>query len=227
MFLSTSRVYAVEPLRNCRLTTSDLRFDFYDDQETPGLSEAGVAESFPTAGEKSLYGATKLAGEIMVQEFGHAFQIPVLINRCGVLAGPWQFGRVDQGVVPYWVDAHVRQKPLKYIGFGGSGRQVRDVLHIDDLVDLVRLQLEKPSDFNGRIFNVGGGKEGSVSLRELTTLCEEVVGNKVEITPEQETRYADIPVYVTDNAAITAHCGWEPKRSPAQVVEDITRWLRS
>ena len=225
LFLSTSRVYAVEPLCCASFEVTDTRYELKDDQRIPGLSAAGVSEAFPTEGEKSLYGATKLAAEVMLAEFSHAFKIPILMNRCAVLAGPWQFGRVDQGVVPFWVESHLVGRPLSYIGFGGSGKQVRDVLHIEDLVELVLLQLGSPDKFVNRIFNVGGGHGNSVSLRELTALCQEVTGKTIPITPEQETRYADLPIFIADCNAINEFCGWRPKRSVATVVDDIARWL--
>jgi CDP-paratose 2-epimerase len=225
LFLSTSRVYEIEPLCHCSLREEEQRYAFAETQNSPGLSAAGVSERFSTDGEKSLYGATKLAAEVMLAEFGYAFKIPILINRCAVLAGPWQFGRVDQGVVPFWVESHLRGRPMRYIGFGGSGKQVRDILHIDDLVELVLAQLAEPDKFVGHVFNVGGGLDNSVSLLELTEICRRITGKETELTPEPETRYADLPIFIADCSAIKAHCGWQPKRDVATVVEDLPRWL--
>ena len=72
------------------------------------------------------------------------FGLPTVIDRCGVIAGPWQMGKVDQGVFTYWVLAHHFGRPLRYIGYGGTGKQVRDLLHVDDLVDLIDAQLARP-----------------------------------------------------------------------------------
>ena len=85
------------------------------------------------AGARTLYGATKLAAEHLLAEY----DVPWVVNRCGVIAGPWQMGKVDQGVFTYWALAHHFGRDLRYIGYGGTGKQVRDLLHVDDLVELV------------------------------------------------------------------------------------------
>jgi len=225
LFVSTSRVYPIEPLVQCRYTEGETRLLLADEQAVPGVSAHGVAEDFPIDGPRSFYGATKYAAEVMLAEYAHAFDLPVVLNRCGVIAGPWQFGKVDQGVTAFWVIAHMRQQALKYIGFGGTGKQVRDILHVADLTDLVELQVLRPEHFQGQVFNVGGGEASSVSLQELTTICEDVTGNRLEIGCEPETRYADVPIYITDNRRITAHCGWQPSRDVGDIVRDVHAWL--
>ena len=87
-----------------------------------------------------------------------------MIDRCGVIAGPWQMGRVDQGVFTFWLLHHHFERPLAYLGYEGSGLQVRDLLHIDDLVELIDEQLTDPERWNGFVGNVGGGRECSLSL---------------------------------------------------------------
>ena len=114
--------------------------------------------------------------------------MPAVIDRCGVIAGPWQMGKVDQGVFTHWMLAHHFGNPLSYIGFGGEGKQVRDLLHVEDLVDLVERQLLDPEAWDGRTVNVGGGRECSLSLRETTAICRELTGNEVPIEPVAETR---------------------------------------
>src|SRR5690606_37641735 len=96
-----------------------------------------------------LYGATKLSAEHMIEEFADSFGLAAVINRCGVIAGPWQMGKVDQGVFSWWLLSHLFGRDLAYIGHGGTGKQVRDLLHIDDLVDLVSLQLSDPEHWRG------------------------------------------------------------------------------
>ena len=228
IFLSTSRVYPIAPLLKCALSETPERFDFADPQEVPGLSKSGVSEEFPLSGARSLYGGTKFAAEVMLAEFADAFGIPVVVNRCGVLAGPWQFGKADQGIASFWTAAHMFGRSLKYIGFGGSGKQTRDILHIDDLLELIVAQIAEPARFAAIApMNVGGGLERSVSLRQLTEICRSVTGDSVTIEPEAETRYADIPVYISDCRKIERFCGWTPKRSVTQTVEDIRAWIES
>jgi len=225
IFLSTSRVYPVKPLLNCELREAETRFELLNSQKVSGLSEFGVSEEFPMVGARSLYGGTKYAAEIMLGEYRDAFSLPIVINRCGVLAGPWQFGKADQGIAAFWTAAHYLEKKLKYIGFGGSGKQVRDMLHIDDMIRLVIMQIENPAKFADEIYNVGGGNFSSASLLELTAICRSVTGKSIEITPEPEMRYADIPVYISDNRRITEFCSWQPEKSIEILIEDIYKWM--
>ncbi len=99
-----------------------------------------LAEDFSTRAPISLYGSTKLAAETLALEYGEAFDFPVWINRCGVLAGAGQFGTPDQGVFSYWIHAHARRHPLRFIGFDGTGQQTRDVFHPRDLTALRMLR---------------------------------------------------------------------------------------
>jgi CDP-paratose 2-epimerase len=228
IFLSTSRVYPIDPLVQGKFTETDTRFELCDEQTVSGLSSAGVAEDFPMEGARSLYGATKFAAEIMLAEYRHAFSLPVVINRCGVIAGPWQFGKADQGIAAFWTASHIFEKPLRYIGFNGKGKQVRDMLHIDDLIELVCLQLKEPEKFSSQsFFNAGGGLASSASLLELTGICENITGKKLDIKSEPETRYADIPVYITDNSKISAFCDWKPERKVETIIQDIAEWINS
>jgi CDP-paratose 2-epimerase len=87
----------------------------------------------------SLYGSSKLAVESIALEYGAAFDFSVWVDRCGVLAGPGQFGTPDQGIFSYWINAHLRRRALRYIGFDGAGKQVRDAFHPHDLHDLAAL----------------------------------------------------------------------------------------
>ncbi|MCG8699545.1 MAG: GDP-mannose 4,6-dehydratase, partial [Bacteroidales bacterium] len=175
---------------------------------------------------RSLYGASKLASELFVAEYNELFNIRTIINRCGVISGPWQMGKVDQGVVVLWLARHFWKKELRYIGYGGLGKQVRDVIDIQDLFHLIDYQIHNIDSLNGEIFNVGGGKNQSVSLLELTKMCEELTGNKINIKNQPENRKADIRIYITDNSKITSATGWEPKISSFQTLENIYHWLK-
>jgi CDP-paratose 2-epimerase len=225
VFLSTSRVYALAPLRGLRLEEGPTRLVPAPEQDLPGITAAGIDESFPTNEARSLYGATKLAGELFVQEYASAFGVPGVIDRCGVIAGAGQFGRSEQGVVALWVARHHFGLPLAYTGFGGEGKQVRDLLHPDDLFALLEAQIEAIDRISGRVFNVGGGPEGSVSMRELTDLCRAATEREVAIGRRAETSPVDIPWYVSDAAGAAAELGWRPDRTPADMVAEIAAWL--
>jgi CDP-paratose 2-epimerase len=225
VFLSTSRVYPHTRLAAVSLDETASRFAAAAGQEQPGVGPAGVSEAFPLDGPRTFYGATKLAAELLVGEYAHVFGLRTVVNRFGVIAGPWQMGKVDQGIVTFWLAAHRFGRPLTYLGFGGSGKQVRDLLHVDDAAELIALQLAEPEQFAGGTFNAGGGAERSVSLLELTALCRETTGREIPVTGSDETRPGDVPWYVSDCARVEALCGWRPSRTPAQVVADVDAWI--
>jgi CDP-paratose 2-epimerase len=225
LFLSTSRIYPIAPLNELPFTEAETRFRWDDDAGTPGFSRFGIAEAFPLHGARSFYGASKLAGEQLIEEYVYSYGMRALVNRCGVIAGPWQMGKVDQGVVTLWVARHYFGRPLSYNGFGGHGKQVRDILHVHDLFDLLLLQLEAPARWDGRVYNVGGGNDVSVSLRELTGLCVQETGKTVPIATVPETAAVDLRIYVTDARKAEADFGWRPTRDPARIVRDIRTWI--
>jgi CDP-paratose 2-epimerase len=225
VFLSTSRVYPVAALTRLALVERDTRFALANEQLVPGASARGIAETFPLDGTRSLYGATKLCSELLIQEYGAMYGLRYLINRCAVLTGPWQMGKVDQGVFALWVAMHHFGRGLSYIGWGGTGKQVRDLLHVADLADLLELQLERLETLNGGIFNVGGGVEGSLSLQETTALCQQITGNTVPIATVDVNRPADLPLYLSDCRRVSAATGWTPRHTPRDTLEDIHRWI--
>lgn len=226
VFLSTSRVYPIRTIENIRVEETATRFEISAQQSIPGVSRNGISELFPLAGSRSLYGATKLASELMVEEFHEMFGLKTVINRCGVLTGPHQMGKVDQGVVVLWMARHFWKKSLSYVGYGGLGKQVRDLLHINDLFDIVDRQMHHISHYDGQIFNIGGGRKVSASLQELTHFCQEISGNTISIESIAETRKADIRLYVSDCSRIHDLAGWEPQRSVQEIMTDIYDWIR-
>lgn len=225
VFLSTSRVYPVAPQVELALEETETRFELAAEQAVRGVSPRGISEDFPLEGSRTLYGATKLAAEMLIEEYREGLGVPAVIDRCGVIAGPWQMGKVDQGVFTHWMLAHHFGNPLSYIGFGGQGKQVRDLLHVEDLVDLVERQLLDPGAWDGRTVNVGGGRECSLSLRETTAICRQLTGNEVPITPVEETRQGDVPIYLSDCTKLFGLDEWRPRRSAEQVLADIHEWI--
>jgi CDP-paratose 2-epimerase len=225
LFLSTSRVYPVAALTALALVESDARFDLADEQVIPGASSRGISEGFPLDGARTLYGTTKLAAEHLIAEYVESFGMPAVVDRCGVIAGPWQMGKVDQGVFAYWLLAHHFGQPLAYIGFGGAGKQVRDLLHVDDLVELVDLQLAEPERWRGVVANVGGGAECSLSLLELTSLCRDITGKVVPVEASTASRPGDIPVYVSDCTRLLELTEWRPSADPKAILADTFEWI--
>ena len=225
LFLSTSRVYPLAALEALALEENQTRFELAANQRLPGASQTGISEEFPLAGARTLYGATKLAGELLIEEYRATYRLRAVVNRCGVIAGPWQMGKVDQGVFTYWMLAHHFGHDLRYIGFGGSGKQVRDLLHIDDLVELVEDQLTHAENWDGVTANVGGGRGCSLSLLETTALCAEITGRRIEVRQSKQSRPGDVPVYISDSRRLFRLSEWRPRRSARQVLEDIHAWI--
>lgn len=225
ILLSTSRVYSINPLAtlatvveaNALWPTPDARL------LPPGLTAAGLAEHFATTAPISLYGATKLASEAMALEYGETFGFPVFINRCGVLAGAGQFGRADQGIFAYWINSWLRKRPLKYLGFGGHGYQVRDCLHPRDLVPLLEKQFAAPKvAVTDRLANFSGGAASAMSLRQLSDWCEGRFGPHT-VAQDGTPRPFDIPWIVLDHAKATTIWGWKPATPTPVILEEIAR----
>ena len=184
-----------------------------------------INEEFEVLKPKSIYGFTKLASEMLIEEFAYAFKIKYIINRCGVLSGSLQFGKQDQGFVSLWVWHHMNKKKLRYIGYGGFGHQVRDVLHIQDLIDLIKIQIKKFNQINNQTFTVGGSTKSFTSLKNLTKICEVITGNKINFSKISKTSIYDIPYFITDNKKVTRTYGWKPKKKINNIVQDIYKWM--
>lgn len=227
LFLSTSRVYPIDLLNSIVATELPRRFAIADTQTIPGITVDGVSEAFPLDGARTLYGATKLASEILLQDYAHAYGLRYVINRCGVIAGPWQMGKVDQGVFTLWVAAHRFKRPLTYIGWGGEGKQVRDILYIDDLCELLDIESARMAELSGSTFNAGGSTFAALSLQETTRLCEMITGHQVEIRNEPANRRGDVRLYISDNALVHARTGWRPRRSAEVALAAIDEWVRN
>ncbi|MEW6303183.1 MAG: NAD-dependent epimerase/dehydratase family protein [Verrucomicrobiota bacterium] len=220
ILLSTSRVYSLAALAELKLQTRGNAFHLAKGRQPHGVTRAGVAETFSTAAPISLYGATKLASETLALEYGSAFGFPVWINRCGVLAGAGQFGKADQGIFTFWINSWLRHRPLKYIGFGGHGHQVRDALHPRDLLPLLAQQMKKPSAPHPRIVNVSGGLKQSMSLAQLSDWCTARFGKRT-IASEPATRPFDVPWLVLDSGVAERAWNWRPQTGLEEILDEI------
>jgi len=213
--LSTSRVYAIKPLADMETRVENGAF-------VPADGNSGVSEDFSTAAPISLYGATKLASETMALEYGETFDFPVWINRCGVLAGAGQFGKPDQGIFSFWINSYLQKRPLKYIGFGGHGHQVRDALHPRDLIGVMRKQQETGRNWDAeRICNFAGGCKSSMSLRQLSDWCAERFGFEHPVAADPEPRRFDLPWVVLDSALAGKLWDWNTQTSLTDILEEI------
>jgi CDP-paratose 2-epimerase len=226
VFLSTSRVYPIAALNHIALDEQPTRFAIGPSQVQPGVSSAGISEAFQLDGVRSLYGATKLASELLLQEYGAMYGLRFVINRLGVVTGPGQMGKQEQGVFALWMARHYFGGELTYRGWGGAGKQVRDLLHVQDVWRMVSSQLTHWDQVNGRIYNVGGGTGVSLSLCETTRLCQDIVGRKIPIHSDLETHVSDVALYCTDYSRLTVDTGWRPTWEPPAILADMLEWLR-
>lgn len=221
LLLSTSRVYSIPPLAQLPIRVEKEAFVLDVSQVLPvGISELGLNEAFSTQAPVSLYGTTKLCSEHLALEYAEAFKFPVWINRCGVLAGAGQFGRADQGIISFWIHSWLQGRPLKYIGFGGTGHQVRDCLHPHDLARLVFKQLNDPDRVVDRVQHVAGGLERAVSLKQLSNWCSQRFGPRT-VMEDTADRAFDIPWMVMDSHRAERQWQWRAEFSLQQLFEEV------
>jgi CDP-paratose 2-epimerase len=224
IFLSTSRVYPIAELEAHGWTEEATRFCWVD-ATADGISSRGVTEKVSSEGVRSLYGFTKYAAERLIDEYRAMYGLAAVINRCGVIAGPWQFGKVDQGILALWVLSHHFGRPLSYIGYGGAGKQVRDFLHISDLCELMCEQIADFENWEGWAGNVSGGLENSASLCELTALCGEVMDSRVPISCELRNRPSDLRIFIGDCSKLFQRTSWRPNRGVKEIIADTAAWV--
>jgi CDP-paratose 2-epimerase len=223
VLLSTSRVYSIPPLATLPVRVENGAYAPDTARPLPpGVSGAGIAETFSTQAPVSLYGSTKLASEALALEYGECFDFPVWIDRCGVLAGGGQFGRPDQGIFAYWLHSWKQGRPLKYIGFDGQGHQTRDLLHPRDVAGLITRQIHFSGRPESRLINVAGGGAQTMSLRQLSAWCEQRWGPR-DIATDPKPRQFDLPWVVLDSTRALNQWAWKPETAPGVILDEIAR----
>jgi CDP-paratose 2-epimerase len=222
LLLSSSRVFSIPELLNVALKVENNAFTLDTAKPQPaGLGAGGgITAKFSTQAPISLYGGTKLASEVMALEYSEAFGFPVWITRCGVLAGAGQFGTPDQGIFSYWVNAHLRRRKLRYIGFDGTGHQIRDAFHPRDLAALLLAQMDSGRKGGQRIYTAGGGAKNAMSLAQLTAWCD---ARFAPLAPEADLRPRpyDIPWVVMDNTDVERDFAWKIGSPLTQMLEEL------
>ena len=213
IFLSSSRVYPIE--------NSYQRFKKY--QKTG--KHSFFKENDNLLGPKSIYGFTKFSSEELIKEYAYSNNIKYIINRCGLITGPGQYGKVEQGLISLWMWRHINKSKVSFIGHGGNGKQIRDVLFIDDLCNLILNQIISFDKFKNNLFCIGGGKKNKIDLRKLTLLCEKISGNIVKIKRVKNTSNYDIPYYISSLNKINKFSGWKPRINLINGLEEIHRWM--
>ena len=225
--LSTSRVYSIPALRALCLVTGADTFTLGSAQSTAGVTAGGITEKFSTEPPVSLYGASKRCAELLALEYGASFDFPVWINRCGVLAGAGQFGKADQGIFSFWIHSWLRHQPLKYLGFGGYGHQVRDCLHPRDLAPLLWQQFDAGmADGKPKVINVSGGMESAMSLAQLSSWCATAAGPH-EVLRDGGERAFDLPWVVLDSSLAQQTWNWRPQSPLESILGEILNHARA
>ena len=234
IFWSSNRVYGADRLNALprRETLTRLEYDadawqrIADSERPAGFHPLyGVAEEFSIdGGQRSIYGLSKLIADAACQEYAHAYNLPVVVNRFGVISGQGQFGHADQGWLVWWAAAHWFQLPLTYLGW--RGKQVRDILFVEDMLELLDLQIKQVARFRGEVFNLGGGRGNSISLCEATHFMQEISSRSTSIKEEEKARQGDIALYWTDHRKATGEFGWQPRTDLRAGITRIFEWIR-
>jgi CDP-paratose 2-epimerase len=214
LFTSTNKVYG--GLEDVGLRRRDLRYEPTD----PSLRQTGINEN-RSLDFHSPYGCSKGTADQYVLDYARTYSLPAIVFRMSCIYGPHQFGTEDQGWVAHFL---IRALEGQSIRLYGDGRQVRDILFVEDLVDGLLLALQRMDAESGQAFNVGGGPSNTVSLLELLDLIGEVLGRKPEVSFEG-WRTGDQRYYVSDTEKLERATGWKPQVSVEEGLERLLRWL--
>ena len=209
IFTSTNKVYGCLP--DLPLTESATRWQ---------AALVGIDEKRPLE-FRTPYGCSKGCADQYVLDYAHSFGIPATVFRMSCIYGPHQFGTEDQGWVAHFLIRALEGKPLTIYG---DGKQVRDILFVDDLVDAFTRAWARIGAIAGRAFNIGGGVANTISLRELLTTLETLRGRSPQ-TNYEGWRPGDQRWYVSDTTAFSEATGWRPRVSPQVGIERLHGWL--
>ena len=214
VFTSTNKVYGA--LDDVGLRRRNQRYEPTD----PSLRRAGISENRPLDFH-SPYGCSKGSADQYVLDYARTYGIPAIVFRMSCIYGPHQFGTEDQGWVAHFLIRAMEGQPVMLYG---DGRQVRDILCVDDLVDAFLLAQQSMQTESGNAFNIGGGPGNTVSLLELLEMIGELLGHKPEVEFDS-WRPGDQRYYVSDTAKFQRTTGWRPRISVQEGLERLTRWL--
>jgi len=214
IFTSTNKVYGDRP-NFLPVVELDSRFELPRDHQWYD----GVDLEMPVDRcTHSLFGVSKLAADLLVQEYGRYFEIPTVCFRGGCLTGPQHAGAQLHGFLAYLMRCTVARE--RYTVFGYDGKQVRDNIHADDVVRAFHAFHQKPTA--GAVYNLGGGRESNVSMREAIGLCEEISGCRLKWDYSPEARIGDHRWWISDLAAFKSrHSDWGITRGIREILQEI------
>ncbi len=211
IYSSTNKVYGGMPDVVC--VKSDTRYSFRDFPQ-------GIAEDRPLDFH-SPYGCSKGAADQYVHDYGRIYDIPTVVFRQSCIYGQRQFGVEDQGWVAWFSIAALLERPITIYG---DGLQIRDLLHVDDLVAAYKAAVNRPEKSAGNIFNMGGGPTRTLSLVELLAFLEKRLEKKIPVG-HAEPRAGDQPVFVADIRKAEGELGWRPMIDPLPGIGLLIDWI--
>lgn len=213
LFSSTNKVYG--GMKNVRVVEKETRYDYADLPE--GASEEQLLDFH------SPYGCSKGCGDQYVRDYARIYNLPTVVFRQSCIYGTRQFGVEDQGWVAWFVIAAITGKPISIYG---DGKQVRDILFVDDLCDAYDLAFERIPQISGQVFNIGGGRKNTISIwMEFKPILEKLLGNKIE-TSQSDWRPGDQPVFISDIRKASKLLNWSPKVSAEEGISRLFAWVK-
>lgn len=225
IFWSTNKCYTGKVCNSPEIIELPTRYAYKEDGKSfEGFSpEKGFNEKLtPNGNDHSIYGVSKIMADLMIQEYADAYKIPAICNRFSCLAGPYQWGKAEQGWVAWFAIANELELPITIFGY--KGKQVRDYLFIDDVFNLINKQAQRIKEFNGEVFNVGGGNFNT-SILEAISLIEEKYKKFSKIEYDSTERRADQIVYITDTTKVSETFDWKPTIDLEKGYEQIFDWI--
>jgi CDP-paratose 2-epimerase len=213
-FTSTNKVYG--GLEDIRLQSDEFRYE----PAIAAIREHGVSEARPLDFH-SPYGCSKGAADQYIRDYARSYGLRTVVFRMSCIYGPHQFGTEDQGWVAHFLIRALNREPITIYG---DGRQVRDILFVDDLVDAFLLASEQIDVTSGHAFNIGGGARNTVSLRELLRTMSALDGRDPRVE-WGDWRTGDQRYYVSDTRKFEEATGWAPRVSPREGVQLLREWL--
>ncbi len=211
LFTSTNKVYGA--LQDRPVIRAATRYS---------CSEADCISELQPLDFHSPYGCSKGAADQYVRDYARIYELPTVVFRMSCIAGTRQFGNEDQGWVAHFLYSALGEEPITIYG---DGRQVRDVLAVEDLMSAFEAVRDRLSRTAGQVYNVGGGFKNSISLLELIAELRRFTGRRLAYSM-QPVRPGDQALYVTDYAKLQRHTGWEPRMRVQQILESMYAWWK-
>lgn len=213
LYASTNKVYG--GMENVRIVEQETHYEYADFPH-------GIPETQPLDFH-SPYGCSKGAGDQYVRDYQRIYGLPTVVFRQSTIYGPRQFGIEDQGWMAWLMIAAVTGKPIT---IWGDGKQIRDMLYVDDLLDAYDSAIRRIDVVSGQVFNVGGGPENTISIwREFCPTLEKLLGREVPVTWDENWRPGDQRIYVSDIRKAKRELGWQPKINLEDGIQRLFDWV--